>query len=325
MTSAFEAVVPVVAPYRLDLTVAVLRRFSTNLVDRTTADGRYARALAGFEGPIERIAGQVPHVPAGGLASPVVLTARQTSATELTVTFDGAPSERTRALALVKRMLGTERDMTHFHKAAHRVPWLRAFAARMRGVKPPRYPTLWEACVNAIVFQQISLSAAGAIVRRMILALGSPATYGELELYAFPSIERVLACDDATMRGFGLSGGKAATLRRAGEALLDGSLDEAMLESRSTPEASELLCGIKGIGPWTAAIVLLRGMGRLDLFPMKDSGVARSSKGFGDAVDVEAALRTLGDERGMLYYLLLLARLDARGELGEPAAFGELN
>ncbi len=303
MNSPSEPLVPVTEPYRLDLTVAVLRRFSTNIVDRTTPDGRYVRALGGFEGP-------------------VVMVARQAGPGSLRVALSGAPGEEARAVALARRTLGTERDLGVFHRRARKIPWLRAFAARMEGVKPPRYPTLWEACVNAIVYQQISLSAAGAILRRTILALGARTTFAGLELHAFPEIESVIGCDESKLRGFGLSAGKTAALRRAGEALLDGTLDEAMLESRPSPEAAEILCRLKGIGPWTAAVILLRGLGRLDVFPLNDSGVARSARAFGDApVDVEKALEILGDQRGMLYYLLLLRRLDALGELGtvQPA------
>jgi DNA-3-methyladenine glycosylase II len=79
----------------------------------------------------------------------------------------------------------------------------------------------------------------------------------------------------------------------------------------------------RGIGPWTAAVVALRGFGRLDLFPMNDSGVARSVKDLSGeaAVDVDALLAQLGDQRGMLYYHLLLGRLVARGDVElHPAA-----
>jgi len=43
---------PVVAPYRLDLTVSALRRLSTNVVDLFTPDGTYVRALAGVDEPV---------------------------------------------------------------------------------------------------------------------------------------------------------------------------------------------------------------------------------------------------------------------------------
>jgi DNA-3-methyladenine glycosylase II len=77
------------------------------------------------------------------------------------------------------------------------------------------------------------------------------------------------------------------------------------------------LAAHRGIGPWTAAVIALRGFGRLDLFPMNDSGVARSVKDLSGRtdVDVEALLGRLGAQRGMLYYHLLLGRLAARGDV----------
>ena len=290
-------ILPVAEPFRLDLTVAVLRRFSTNVVDVVSADGTYRRAFAGAAGPY-------------------VLAVRSSGATALDVLIESGTGDPARSLTLVRRILGTDRSMTAFDRGAARIPWLRDLAARMRGVKPPRYASLWEACVNAVVFQQVSLHAASAILRRTIVALGEPIESGGVALRAIPSIEVFLAAPEATLRVAGLSGNKIATLRRAGEALRDGALDEAMLEARTSADASALLCSIKGIGPWTAAVILLRGLGRLDVFPANDSGVARSVAAItGERVAIANALAELGDERGMLYYHLLLARLEARGEV----------
>jgi DNA-3-methyladenine glycosylase II len=291
--------VPVLPPYRLDLTVAVLRRFSTNVVDRTDARGRYLRVLDGGAGPI-------------------ALAVAQSSPATLEIEIEAPGGEHARAFELAARMLGVERDVAGFYRAARRPAWLRALAARMRGVKPPRYPTLWEACVNAIVFQQVSLHAATAILGRAIRALGASHEHGGLALFAFPGPNLLLAAPDAPLRAAGLSLGKVATLRRVAEALTTGVLDEARLAECDSPEAAARLCGIKGIGPWTAAVILLRGLGRLDVFPMNDSGAARSlALAAGDApVDLPALLRDLAEWRGFLYYHLLLARLEARGEVG---------
>jgi len=286
-----------VAPYRLDLTANVLRRLSSNIVDRLAADGTYARALDGF-------------------SRPAIVSVRQSEPSALEVELDVPPGEEERALALVKRMLGVERDLRTFDRRAAKIPWLRVLAKRMRGVKPPRYPTLWEACVNAIVFQQISLFAAAAILRRTIEALGMPVARDGEALYAFPTPQSVIAASDATLGTAGLSTGKQTALRLVAAALFDGTLDESMLEERASPEAAALLTQIKGIGPWTAAVVLLRGLGRLDVFPMKDSGIARGlTRLAGAPVDLGAALEVLGDQRGMLYYHVLLSWLEARGEL----------
>ncbi len=290
-------------PFRLPLTVSVLRRLSTNLVDVLTPGGEYVRALAGSRGP-------------------VIARVTQTRPKALSVALEGDGGEHGQALDLVRRMLGVDRDLTPFDRAAAGVPWLMPLAARMRGVKPPRYATLWEACVNVIVFQQISLQAASAIMERLIVALGRPVEAAGVQSYVFPGIESVLGARDDLLRAAGLSPSKLATLRRVGEALVTGTLDEAMLEERESPEAAALLCGIKGIGPWTAAVVLLRGLGRLDVFPANDSSVARNLTMVAGTspLDVDSVVGALHPQQGMLYYHLLLARLESRGELGRPSA-----
>jgi DNA-3-methyladenine glycosylase II len=252
----------------------------------------------------------------------VIIRVAQVAPELLTVTIEGDESEHGNALALASRMLGVDRDLTHFDRAAARIPWLKGLAARMRGVRPPRYPTLWESCVNAIVFQQISLRAASAILRRLVIALGMPLPSGDAGLYAFPTATRVLGAHDSLLQAAGLSRGKLATLRRVGEALATGKLDETMLEARPSPAAATLLRGIKGIGPWTAAVILLRGLGRLDVFPRQDTSVARNLVLVAGTTptDLSRVLRVLSPQQGMLYYHLLLARLEARGDLGRPTS-----
>ena len=296
--------VAVASPYRLDLTVSALRRLSTNVVDVLTPDGQYVRAIAGAHGP-------------------VIMRVTQERPDSIVVTIDGAASEHAKALTVVRRTLGVDRELTHFDRAATHIAWLRPLALRMRGVKPPRYPSLWEAFVNAIAFQQVSLHAASAIVRRLITTFAQPVESGSMLSYVFPSAEQVLGADDGLLRAAGLSAGKLAALRRAGDALASGSLTEAMLEERPSADAAALLRQIKGIGPWTATLILLRGVGRLDVFPMNDTSVARNLALVAGprTPDVGKILEALSPQQGMLYFHLLLARLEARGELTHaPAA-----
>ena len=290
-------VLPVAAPYRLDYTVAALRRFSTNLVDVVAPDGTYLRAHRDDAG--------APHV----------IAVRQTTPTSLEIRVVGGGISRDVACALVRRTLGTEHFAAHFEAAAARIPWLAGIADRMRGVRSPRYATLWEACVNAIVFQQVSIHAAGAILGRVVRAVGTPIDVDGVVVYAFFTPHAFVASEDATLRGAGLSVAKIATLRRVAAALDDGTLVESELDARSSPEVATHLRTIKGIGPWTAAVISLRGLGRLDVFPENDSGVARTLLALtGERIDAEATLAALAPEQGMLYYHLLLARLEARGD-----------
>lgn len=288
-------------PFRLDLTVSALRRTSTNLVDVYTRDGRYLRALGGFP-------------------KPVIMSVTQPASNTLRVSIDGiagGAKATARVLATVRRMLGTEQDLSEFHRRARTVPWLLPLAKRMRGLKPPRYPALFEACANAILFQQVSLQAASAIMQRMLLAIGTRVEHDGTSLVVFPGVEQFLATDSAVIRAAGVSDGKLATLRRAAESIADGALSETALNELPSPEAALMLRGIKGIGPWTAAVILLRGFGRLDMFPGGDSGVAANvARVAGERLDVAPIAESLGSQRGMLYFCLLLARLEERGELG---------
>lgn len=308
MIEAIEALrrvrdIPVVMPYRLDLTVSVLRRLSTNVVDLLTPEGQYVRALSGSPEPLIVRATQIRHE------------------ASLSITVEGDQSKGVDTLHLVREMLASDRDLTEFDRSAAQIPWLAPLVKRMRGVKPPRYPTLWEACANAIVFQQVSLRAASAIMHRLIVALGQPVESEGVRLYVFPTMESVRDANDDLLRATGLSASKLGALRRVIEAIASGALDAGELQQRPSPEAAEILRGIKGIGPWTAAVILLRGLGRLDVFPANDTSVASNIALVAGSApfDAQAVLSALGEQRGMLYFYLLLARLEARGEIGRPS------
>lgn len=290
-------------PYRLDLTVNALRRLPSNRVDVLTADGEYLREL-------------------GDAAEPTVVRVRQPSPGSISILLEGDRREHPRLLVLVRRMLGVDVDLTRFYHAAAGIQWLHPLVHRMRGVKPPRYPALWEACVNAIVFQHVSLVAASTIMGRLTIGLGELIERDGIRLHRFPGVEQVQRAPDRLLGAAGLSAAKLATLRRVADAIESGALDEVRLEERPSPEAAALLREIKGIGPWTATVILLRGFGRLDVFPANDTSVARNLALVGGAasLDVMAVLEALGAERGMLYYHLLLARLEAGAGSGRSAA-----
>jgi DNA-3-methyladenine glycosylase II len=277
-------------PFRLDLTADALRRLASNEVDVVTGDGAYQRAFAG-EG------------------NAAVLRVTQSQAGTLRVQAAGMPAER--AVALCARMLGAQVDLREWKRVAATVPWVERLARALVGLKPPRYPTLWEACAHAIVFQQISIVAAAAIMRRVVSALSAPVTLGAVTLRAFPAPSALLRAHERDLRAAGLSANKAGHLRAVADALVRGELTEEEIERLPTAQAAERLTHLRGIGPWSASVVLLRGFGRLDAFPLRDSGVARTAALLSGevGVDLPAVLEALGPMRGMLYYHLLLGRL----------------
>lgn len=283
------AITPV-APYRLDLTAQALRRVSSNIVDVLTPDGTYLRALRGGEG-VNVIEVQQE---ADGLLA-------------VRITGRGAGAH----LETVRRLLGTGVDLRRWYRRVARLPWLAALARDLRGVKPPRYPGLWEALCNGIVFQQLSIAAASTIMRRLVERFSEPLEHRGVPLRTFPGPDAITQAGDKDLLSLGLSRQKAKYLKNAASAVKSGAITSARIESLGTAEALIELQTISGIGHWSAANILLRGFGRLDVFPMGDTGVAQNIKLLsGDPhINLDEVLLTLGDMRGMLYFHLLLGKL----------------
>jgi DNA-3-methyladenine glycosylase II len=268
-----------------------------------TPDGVYQRAFATEQGP-------------------VVWAIRQAAAdADLQVSLYGAVDDPAPWQALAERVLRPQFDLAPFYAAAAQAPEIAPLVAQMRGVKPPRYPTLWEALVNALVFQQVSLHAALAILRRVIARFSPIVPVEAGTLIPFPAPQAILTSDLDELRGLGLSAAKARTLLALAGQVVGGQITEAELAPLPSPEAARRLVALPGIGPWSAAVVLLRGLGRLDVFPSGDSGMAANLRrllGVAPGTEEATAARlvaTLTPYQGMLYYHLLLYRLASSGVL----------
>jgi DNA-3-methyladenine glycosylase II len=286
----FETALPVRSPYRLDLTTQALARLAANVVDVVAGDGTYRRALRDETGVN-------------------LLEVQQAGARMLRLRMSGPNPQRW--MPQIERLLGVRVRLDEWYRRTQPHPWLAFLASELRGVRPPRYPSLWESLAHAIVFQQISIHAAASIMRRVVEATSSPLEHGGLRYHPFPGPAELLDARDAVLQKAGLSENKRAHLCNAAQAVISGAVRAGEIECLSSSEAAARLCTIRGIGPWSAAVVLLRGFGRLDVFPMKDSGVARSLRVLsGDpALDAAALLEDLGEVRGMLYFHLLLGRM----------------
>jgi DNA-3-methyladenine glycosylase II len=130
------------------------------------------------------------------------------------------------------------------------------------------YPALrrsdrgFKSLLRAIVGQQVSIQAAAAIWERVERGLQDPdGTMAPAALQA---------CDDETLRGFGLSRQKIRYARHLAECLLDGRVRLDRLARMDDEAAIAELVQIKGIGRWTAEIYLLFAHGRPDVFPADD-------------------------------------------------------
>ncbi|MEP7048261.1 MAG: hypothetical protein ABI949_16330, partial [Ilumatobacteraceae bacterium] len=279
-------------PFRLDLTVWALRRRTRNRIDRWGGTYRRALDLGGRAVTVEvdqRGRPDQPHL------SVAVLTEGGLDTTER------ASIERQ-----LVRMLGLDVDLGGFYQLAERQPRVGVLADRLRGVKPPRFVSLFEALVNAIANQQLSLEVGIELLNRFTEAFGERPADGH-GLVAFPTPETILGSSIHELRDLGFSTRKAEYLTSSAYAVATGGIDEMRLQSSDRATATDMLLGLRGIGRWSAEYVLLRGLGRMDVFPADDVGARNKLQRFfelpvaPDREQILALLHPLAPFAGMLY------------------------
>ncbi len=290
-----------VPPFRLDLTVQALRRRAINDVDRW--DGRtYRRMLVVDQRPLS-------------------LEVVQTAPAErpmLQVMLCGPslpPSTRSVAMSVLTRLLGVDRDLDDFYRAAADDPGLGRLAQRFRGLKPPRFPTLFEALINAFACQQVTLHLGIQLLNRLAAAGERGGNVPEDRAHAFPSPDDLTGLEVDECRALGFSRQKGQAIIALARAVAAGHLDLDELESLDDAAAVARLRTLRGVGRWTAEYVLLRGLGRLHVFPGDDVGARNNLQrwlGLLEPLDYDGVQRVLArwqPFQGLVYLHLLLWRL----------------
>jgi len=112
--------------------------------------------------------------------------------------------------------------------------------------------------VRVIMGQQVSVAAAAAIWARLEAGLG------------VVTPQAVAARDIEGLRALGLSAPKARYVKAIAEAHLCGATDLEGLHALDDAAAAQALCGLTGVGRWTADIYLMFCEGRRDVFPAGD-------------------------------------------------------
>lgn len=297
--------VAVVPPFDLALTVAALRRRPANLVE-CFVSREYLRLV--------RVGGRLRLFGVRQVASDVV---------RLRV-LDGALSadERAEATAVFDRILGLSVDVSGAWALVRRDARLVRLADGLDGLKPPCFPDLWTTLLNVIPYQQVSLDAGMAVSNRLTARYGEARSVAGVRVYAHPTPAQILALAVEDIRACGFSAAKTRTLRGVAQAAVDGLLRDSEFAALANGPALARLESLPGIGPWSAQLVLLRGLGRLSVFPPGDSGAARNLRTFLNVTEDAAVRQTLdelstylGAYRGLLYFLLLGQRLRMRGEV----------
>jgi AraC family transcriptional regulator, regulatory protein of adaptative response / DNA-3-methyladenine glycosylase II len=192
----------------------------------------------------------------------------------------------TAAISRCRRLLDLDADPQAVIDVLGSDAALAPVVAKAPGQRIPRTVDEAELAVRAVLGQQVSMKAARTHAARLVTAYGEPIrdTNGALT-HTFPSVEQLGDIDPAHLA-------MPQSRRRTVIALIAGLADGTVVLDAGSDwdEARSQLLALPGIGPWTAEVIAMRGLGDPDAFPASDLGLRMAAEQLGLPSDQRALL-----------------------------------
>ena len=134
-------------------------------------------------------------------------------------------------------------------------------------IKTGREADIFCGLVESIVSQQLSTKAAATIYGRLRALMPDGGA---------PTPHAILPLSDEALRGVGLSRQKVSYVRDLSRRMIEGSLQTDAFAAMSDDEVVAQLTQIKGIGRWTADMILIFRLARPDILPVGDLGIVKA-------------------------------------------------
>jgi len=273
-----QRAIPTTRPFSFDHTLQFVRRFLPIRHDYLLGDRSLTAAVA-----------------IGGRARPFTMVEADG---QLTLDARGHASSLAR---IASDFVGANDDVAGFYEAAKGDRVMERLIESLYGLHHVRFLTLEEVAVYSVMMQRAPVAVAATLRRRFLERFGLAVDVGATRLRAFPRFDTLTAIDgDAIAEAIGnrRKGAQIATVVRGVAAIGEATLREAPYA-----EARDALLEVPGIGPFSAAAILLRGLGRMDELPFGTfDDTAREL--YGDRFDEQAIRRRYGNHVGYWSFYL---------------------
>ena len=285
-------------PFRFDLTAMLMRRRSQNRISHW--DGRrYQRVIAIGDTPVRITASQ------GGTANSPQLDVTLESYAELTL------DQQIEVQLITQKMFGVSADLQSLSDKVSQDPAVWKMVGQYLGVKPTRFPTIFEAIVTAVACQRTTLETGIELLNRLAETYGMTFNDGVELMHAFPRPEDLTGVTEAELYQLGFGTRKARAIMAIADKIASGKCRPELLELMSESEAYESLRKLPGVSRWAAEYVMIRGLGMLDVFPADDpraKSYLRQMYNLNDSDYDEVKLLSSAwhPYEGYVYFLLLL-------------------
>ena len=183
----------------------------------------------------------------------------------------------TSAISRSRRLLDLDADPDAVIDVLSSDTILAPVVAKAPGQRIPRTVDEAELAVRAVLGQQVSMKAARTHAGRLVAAYGDPVHDANGELtHTFPSTEQLTDIDPVHLA---VPATRRRTITGLIAALADGSV--VLNPGCDWEAARSQLLALPGIGPWTAEVIAMRGLGDPDAFPASDLGLRMAAEQLG--------------------------------------------
>ena len=223
---------------------------------------------------------------------------------------DDVPAAARSAIAAhAGAFVGANDDVASFYEVARKDRMFRPLVDLLDGLHHVRFQTLGEIAVYSVMMQRAPINVAAALKRKFLAAFGKPVG----TLRAFPELAELtaLSADDiAAAIGHRPKSERIVDVVRGVHAIGEETLREAPYA-----EARDALLAINGVGPFSAAAILLRGLGRMDELPWLPAFSELAREHYRRPVDHDTIAKQYGTSIGYWSFYLMtgvprLAKLD---------------
>jgi DNA-3-methyladenine glycosylase II len=243
-----------IRPYRFDLNLKLVARFTYPVVDRVGADTTYWRVLRSPNGGLGlwRV-----HQTAEGTLQPVLMAQ--------TGEVDTEAARRDLA-----QILAIDYDPRPFFDYARSVPALWEMIEPLEGMRWLRTPTVFEALIAVIIEQHIAWVSAQRSQLALVQWAGNIIRYEGRPYYAYPTPEQLAAASPDDLKEVKVTTRRKALMIDLAGQVASGTLDIEALRHATPAEAYAALMALPGIGHWSAAFIVTRALGTYSYIPDAD-------------------------------------------------------
>jgi AraC family transcriptional regulator, regulatory protein of adaptative response / DNA-3-methyladenine glycosylase II len=190
----------------------------------------------------------------------------------------------TTAIARCRRLLDLDADPEAVLEALCADPDLGPVVTKAPGQRIPRTVDEAELAVRAVLGQQVSMKAARTHAARLVAAYGTRVEDpGGALTHTFPTVDELADIDPVHLA-------VPKSRQRTLNALIAGLADKTVVLDAGSDwdSARAQLLALPGIGPWTAEVIAMRGLGDPDAFPGSDLGLRMAAGQLGIPADERA-------------------------------------